>query len=156
MKTTTRDLNALTVRAQLALGLPHREFGALLGSSQRTSERWSADESTPSRAQLGELAKHVRAKDPALAAEIAAAIGLPIEVASPAPSPAAPSPSPTRAISAAELVDLVVCAAAETMDVSPRAIRPALRAAFARARELALDVATLATALDPTGTNPSR
>ncbi|MDP9001553.1 MAG: hypothetical protein M3O46_15745, partial [Myxococcota bacterium] len=36
------------------------------------------------------------------------------------------------------LIDAVVCAAAEALDVSPRAVRPALLAAFARASELGL------------------
>jgi hypothetical protein len=40
-----------------------------------------------------------------------------------------------------QLVENVIYAAAEAMDVSPRAMRGAIAAAFARAKELGLDVA---------------
>jgi hypothetical protein len=44
-----------------------------------------------------------------------------------------------------------VCAAAEAIDVMPRTIRPALLAAFRRARRLGLDVATVEKALGGEG-----
>ena len=45
-------------------------------------------------------------------------------------------PSPTYDV--AHLVDSIVCAAAESIDGSPRAIRPAVKAAFDRAAALGL------------------
>jgi hypothetical protein len=38
-KTAYNELQALVGKSQQALGLPHREFGPLLGSSLRTAER---------------------------------------------------------------------------------------------------------------------
>ena len=43
----------------------------------------------------------------------------------------------------------VVCVAAEAMDLSPRALRPALFAAFKHARELGLTMDAMETALAP-------
>jgi hypothetical protein len=47
-------------------------------------------------------------------------------------------PPPPPPPSTDEIVDAVVCAAAEAMDLMPREVRPALLAAFARARRLGL------------------
>jgi hypothetical protein len=148
-----RSAATLVALAQDALELTHRDFGPLLGASLRTAERWAARRSTPTQAQLAKLAGHVYAHDPALAAEIATAAGqtlgsLGIGPRTPEASASATAPS--------QLVDSVVCQAAEAMDVSPRAIRPALLAAFARARELGLDVAAIADALAPPAKRPPK
>jgi hypothetical protein len=151
-KQTEKTVHELLARGRSALGLSNREFGPLLGSSLRTAERWSTRRATPLPMDLERLARHVYAVDPALAAEIAAAAGatlesLGLEVRAPEPAPPTPpSPPPTPP---AQLAELVVCAAAEALDVSPRVVRPALRTAFARARELGLDVETLEAALAP-------
>jgi len=82
--------------------------------------------------------------DPDLAAEIAASMGHtpvslgivepPVAAAPPiAPAPA-PGPPPDG------IVDAVVCAAAEAMEMMPRDVRPALLAAFRRAREIGVPV----------------
>jgi DNA-binding transcriptional regulator YdaS (Cro superfamily) len=76
-------------------------------------------------------------------------------LAAPAPTPAAPVPAPRAAPAAPALArvatppqaDAVLCAAAERLDVSPRQLRPALAAAFARAAELGLAPDALARAL---------
>ena len=144
---TPRSLRELFVHAQLALGEPNRTFGPMLGSSQRTAERWSAGRSSPSRSQYVTLVGLVYPKDAALAAELAAALHETLEslgvVAPKPPSPALPPC--THAIS--ELADAVVCAAAESIDLSPRLLRTALRAAFTRARALALTVEQMEQAL---------
>jgi MoxR-like ATPase len=49
-------------------------------------------------------------------------------------------------------VDAIVCAAAEALDASPRAVRGALLAAFACAREAGLPVETVEKALAPPAT----
>ena len=96
------------------------------------------------------LARHVFAVDPKLAAEIAESAGttlaaLGLGVAPPPPPPVLAPPAP-RALPAS-VVDSVVCAAAEAMDRMPREVRPALMAAFARARELELSVEQVLEAL---------
>ena len=62
-------------------------------------------------------------------------------VAPPAPAP----PPPT--LPAEDVVDAVVCAAADAIHVTPRDVRPALLAAFARARRLRLSVEVVEQAL---------
>jgi hypothetical protein len=171
-KRSIAELHQLLGKAQLALGLPHREFGPLLGSSQRTSERWAAKRSEPTKNQFVKLALHVYTRDPALASELAAALGGSLEslgivappppppalpAAPPAPTPppptppppppAAPSSPPPPPVPPEALAEYVVCAIAEAMDLSPRVVRSALRTAFGSARELGLDVAAIAAAL---------
>jgi hypothetical protein len=53
------------------------------------------------------------------------------------------------AIPAGVLVDSVVCAAAEAMQVAPQAIRPAVLAAFARARDAGLTTDAVVAVLTP-------
>jgi hypothetical protein len=92
----------------------------------------------------------VHPHDPALAARIVAARGATLEDAGivaakpPAPAPAPPSPAPPP-----YLVEVVVCAAAEALDVSPRVVRPALLAAFKSAHAVGLDVEAVEKALTP-------
>jgi hypothetical protein len=47
------------------------------------------------------------------------------------------------------LLDSVVCAAAETMSMAPQALRPAVLAAFVRAREAGMTVDSLIAGLTP-------
>jgi hypothetical protein len=149
----TRSPTELWIRGQLALGLSYRGLAALLGSSQRTCQRWGVGRSTPSPDRFAELAGHVHGRDPALAVEIAAVAGSSLEslgIVKPAPPPEPPPASP--ALPPGALVDSVVYAAAEAMDVSPRAIRGAVAAAFERAEQLALDVAAVNSVLAPPAT----
>jgi len=64
----------------------------------------------------------------------------------PALPPAPPLPPP---IPPGVLVDSVVCAAAEAMSLSPQALRPAVLAAFARARDAGLTLDAVVDALAP-------
>jgi hypothetical protein len=145
--------NVLAMRSLRALGLPHAAFGQLLGVSGRTSERWAAGTSHPIPAQLAFLAQHMHGKDPALAAELAEAIGQSLEslglVRAAVAAAAPPAPPPPPAVAPTRLVDIVVCGAADEMNLPPSAVRAALRTAFARARELGLDVAAVEAALTP-------
>jgi hypothetical protein len=138
------------------------KLGELLGSSQRSGQRWERSQGTPSPEQLHRLAALVFPRDAALAAEIAQAGGSTLErlgIVVPPP----PSPSPIAAALPAQLplpppplpppdpihlVDTVVCAAAEAMQVMPDAIRPALRAGFRRARLARLSVEAVDDALN--------
>jgi hypothetical protein len=153
----------LATHSQLALVLSQHDFGKLIGSSRRTVQRWAARQGEPTTVQLALLARHVYPRDPKLAAELAEGAGGTLEslgiVEPPAPPPsprppqAPPSPPPAPAAaprSAPEqLVENILYAAAAAMDMSPRVILPAVRAAFARARQLDIDVAAIDTVLTP-------
>lgn len=140
--------------ARAKLGLLRGPLGAQLGSSRRTVSRWFSGRTLPSHAQLLDLARRVRARDEALATEIeqhADHVWYERRGKPPPPRPAAPaSPASTGLGSAAtmlradvHLVDAIVCVSAEAMNLSPVLVRAGLRAAFRRAREVGLDVATI-------------
>jgi hypothetical protein len=159
------SLVAMLIEARRLLGVSQGELGELLGSSRRSGQRWDGGRSSPMPKQLHALSALVHPKDPELAAQIAMAGGSTLEQLGivppppppPAPLPPIPLPRPPPAVPAPappppppppeDVVDAVVCAAAEAIDVMPRTIRPALLAAFRRARRLGLDVATVERAL---------
>jgi hypothetical protein len=137
----------LLVRAQHALGDTQQSLGKRLGVSKRTMTRWQGGRTSPGKVALGRTAVLVHPKDPALAATLANAAGTTLELLGIAPPPAPPRPLPPAP--PRRLADAVLCAAAEAMDVSPRAVRPALIAAFACARELGMSVEAFESALAP-------
>lgn len=55
-----------------------------------------------------------------------------------------PSVAASGHVAISEPMDSIVRSAAEAIGVTPEAVRPAIAAAFARARELGLDVQTVA------------
>jgi hypothetical protein len=139
-------------RARVALGnVTQAELGEKLGVSKRTAQRYSDKGVQPH--YLKELARLVYPFDAVLAAEIAGSMGHTLESlgvvvppppapppvvvveAPPPPLPPPPPPPPPDGI-----VDAVVCAAAEAMEMMPRDVRPALLAAFKRAREIGVTV----------------
>jgi hypothetical protein len=141
----------IVARAHLAVGGSQAAFGELLGASRRTVTRWIGKESTPSETQVVEMARLVYPRDAELAARIAEQVGATLEslgiVVPPPPppvveplvveqAPLVPCGPPAKTLGAAQLIDGIVCAAAEAMDLSPRALRPALLAAFKKALEL--------------------
>jgi transcriptional regulator with XRE-family HTH domain len=159
------------------LGMFHGELADVLGVSRRTVSRWGQDGARLRLDQVAKVAELAYAHDPSLAAEIAAAAGetlvtLGLEAAAPpepraAPEPpmhpeppmppelppivAAPPPPPVvpapPRVAPQNLVDAVVCAAAEALDVSPRVVRPGLLAAIRCAREVGLTVEEMEAAL---------
>ena len=147
----------LMARGRLALGMTSVDLAQTLGCSRRTMHRWMAGETSIGVSALAHLARLVLPRDRALAEEIAAAtsatqvrLGLaplpPLDPpdsppAMPLPEPAPPLPEPAPAPRPPEITHAVVCAAAEAMDLSPRALRPAIVAAFQCARALGLSVA---------------
>lgn len=149
----------LLIEARRLLGLSQGALGELLGVSRRTGQRWETTGTRPSAAQWAELARHVHPHDPECAEQLAAegdttlqALGLngsPDAGASLA-SGAATHPL-SRPILPPEVVDSVVCAAAEAMDVKPSQMRPALLAAFERARTIGLRVEDVTEALKARG-----
>jgi transcriptional regulator with XRE-family HTH domain len=138
------SLIVLMMLATRALGTSQRGLAEILGLSRRTISRWVKSGSpVVLPGHIDTLARAVHARDPALAARIVAVRGATLVDAGigPEPVPAPPPPPPPY------LVDVVVCAAAEALDVSPRVVRPALLAAFQRARAVGLDVAALESSL---------
>jgi hypothetical protein len=151
----TRPLPALLFDARRALHVSNQgALGELLGSSERSGQRWERGEALPTDEQLHRLAAMIFPSNGKLAAEIAAHTGTTLEqlgIVRPPPPPApapTPPPAPPPAPDPIHIVDTVVCAAAEAMQLMPDAIRPALRAAFRRARLAGLTVEAVDTALD--------
>jgi hypothetical protein len=130
-----------------AIGTTQAGLGKMLGVSRRTAQRWS--ESGVPGHSLALLAEAVHPYDASLAGQIASTLGTTLEalgIVQPPPlpppaSPAPPAPPPSG------VVDAVVCAAAEAMNMTPRDVRPGLHAAFARAKEIGLTVDVVERAL---------
>ena len=148
MPTTIHGLIHL---ARHALGVGSQgDFGVLMGSSRRSGQRWEIGQATPSHSQMCAMVAMVYPKDPDLAAQLAQSVGqslvsLGIVKPVPAPAPAvavAATPPPVE-----DIVDSIVCAAADAMNVLPRDVRPALLAAFTRARRLGLAIEAVESAL---------
>ena len=146
----------LVVRGAQALGLTNVDMAKELGCSRRTMQRWMGGQSSVGSASLAQLAHLVVVRDRALAEEILTRANAALVAAGLAPSPwfdpppapeialpppAPPSPAPPPPPRPPEITNAVVCAAAEAMDLSPRALRPAIVAAFRCARALGLSVA---------------
>jgi len=145
------DLMPAVVRAQLALHLNQKKLGDLMLSSQRTVQRWYAGRGWPSPSQVTRLVVAVHPREPDTARRLATAIGETLEslgvVAPPAPAPVETSPEPSPLLPF--LVESVIAAAAEALDVSPRVARPAVLAAFERAKAVTLTVDDLVAVLGP-------
>src|SRR5208282_4601715 len=124
-KQAARTLGHFLSDARMALRMSQREFGGALGASHRTATRWDGGRATPAGFHLHRLAELLMPIDADLAAEAARFGGRSLEelglVSPPAPEPAPlpPPPPPTLHATPEDLVDIVVCAAAEATDVSP-------------------------------------
>jgi transcriptional regulator with XRE-family HTH domain len=163
---------SLLIRASTALGLSQSGFGELLGVSRRTITRWQSGDHGPSYDTWIELVRHVYPRNRALAVEMATEleetlVSLGVEAAAAAPVPEAPAvvaqlplvtqpqpqpqppPAPRPLPPIADLVDSIVCAAAEAVAATPQAMRPALLAAFERAASLGLEIDAVRAALRP-------
>ncbi len=142
-----RTQSNLLAQAQHTLRLSQAELGKRLGASARTGHRWAVGRAHPSATQLARLAELVHDANPDLAEVIADAAGTTLEKL----GLVKPSEGATPALTPDRVVDCVVCAAAEAMDVPPKAIRAALLAAFARARELGITVEVMEASLRAAG-----
>jgi hypothetical protein len=136
------------------------ELGAKLGVSRRTAQRWARHGTRVLPKEMADLVALVHPYDADLARELATTLGQTLEglgvVPPPAPAlppcaPPVPLPPPPAAI-----VDAVVCAAAEAMNLTPRDVRRGLHAAFARAHELGLSVGGVVDALTVSLPEPAR
>ncbi len=142
-----RSTETLLYEARRAMGWSQRDLARALGVSIRTGERWSAGRSAPSNSVLVELARLLFPRDPDLALEIDARgrgglrkYGHPEPPPLVRPAPPSPPPAPPP-IPLERRVDIVVCAAAAALDASPRAVKPAVVAAFRAAVESGLSPA---------------
>jgi DNA-binding XRE family transcriptional regulator len=144
----------LVRHAQFVLGLSQDKFAQLMGVSRRTVTRWTNGDSYPNEATWMELARHVHRRDRDVAARIASAlkeslVSLGLEDAPPPPPPQEPQPPPRPYPPTGDLVDSVVCAAAEAVAMTPQAIRPALVSAFDRFASVGLGLDEMRAGLSP-------
>jgi DNA-binding XRE family transcriptional regulator len=133
-----RPIPLLLDQTRRTLGISQNELSARLGVSRRTGQRWSKG-GGPFGLHLHRMAGLVFPVDAELAAEIAAAGGTTLDALGVLPPPPPPGPPP-RVAPPDRVIDAVVCAAAEAMQVPPQSVRPALLAAFTCAKDLALTV----------------
>ena len=147
---STESSSALLVKARLALGILQKDVAELLGVSARTMGRWTSRGVNLTREQTATLARAVHPKDASLASRIAAYGGETLETLGILAGPAAGATPPATArtlMLRAQAVDAVVCSAADALDISPRAVRPAVLAAVRRAREAELTLEDVETVL---------
>src|ERR1700722_18895092 len=145
------------------LYLGQKGLADITGSSRRTVQRWAAGKSSPYDFHVIKAACAVHARSPTHAALLAAAVGktlVELGLEKPPAPPPAPAASPTVLIAAPpppppldarHIVDSVVCAAANALQVVPQSVRPALLAAFTRARQLNLSLEAVEKALGEPG-----
>jgi hypothetical protein len=150
-------LSTLLVEAQHALGLSQAGLGKILGGvTRRTIWRYQGGKVRPHATDIHALARLVHPINRDLAAQLALSAGVTLVSLGLEPDPAAQAPAPVPDAKQTLLfVDAIVCAAAEALDVSPRAVRGALHAAFARARETGVAIDVLEKALAPTKVSAS-
>jgi hypothetical protein len=164
-QTIDRTIIPVVAEAQSRLRLTQDMLATLARVSRRTVLRWYANKALPGPHNVTPIIAALHPQHRDLAAKLAdhlgqtlAALGFAApEVAQKAPPPAAPVPPATpppptaRAFPPAELlVDSIVCAAAEALNTTPAAVRPIVRAAFARARGLGVSIREIDDALSPT------
>lgn len=150
---TRLEGSSLLIAAGDVLHLNQRELAERLGVSRRTVVRWTARVTAMSPTDMIALAKLVFPLDIQLAEALALKsattlerLGLvrPVPPAPPVLPAPVPSPPPPPL---ARLVDIVVCAVADALELPPRAARPALLAGVRRAKELGLKLDEMEQAL---------
>jgi transcriptional regulator with XRE-family HTH domain len=152
---STEKVSTLLVLAADALGLTQEEMGRMFNVSSRTISRWQLQGTTLGPDHVDLLARRVYPVNAPLAARIAALLGATLEslgIMRPPKlvEPLPPPPPPPR------LVEVVLCAAADALDASPRVVRPAVIAAFEAARDVGLDVGAVIQGLKRPSTSTTR
>jgi hypothetical protein len=170
MAAASQPISVLLVEAQRRLSMTQTQLGEVLGGfTRKTVSQYQSGRGQPYFKGVHRLVRCVHPVDAGLAEKLAAAVGTTLEglglvaapppalPAAPAEANAAPSPPPAALQVGATpderqtrlFVDAVLCAAAEALDVSPRAVRAVLFAAFHQAKDTGLSLETLAKALAP-------
>ena len=147
-------------KVRWTLGITQAELGKLIGCSGRTIQRYEGSSPLLSVDQCRAIALALHPKDAALARTFARHGRTTLEELGlvkppPPPPPAPPLPPPPPPIAREHLVDSVVCAAAEAMNTAPQLARPAVMAAFERARALGLAIDEVSPPVKP-GRSPKR
>jgi DNA-binding XRE family transcriptional regulator len=135
-----RPNSKLVSQTRQTMGLSREELGQLIGLSKRTVGRIELGQSAIVAPDLCTLARHVHPRDAGLAEELARAGRSTLSDLGVVP-PAQPVPM------AHLLIDSVVCAAADAMNVAPESVRGSVLAAFRRARELHMSLEDVENAL---------
>ncbi len=142
-----REVSELLVRAGMALRLSQGEIGTLLGVSRRTISRWTGSGAALIKDQGQALARALHPVDVALARKAAEAGGS--SLAALGLDPAVVAQGAKEALAAnVRRVRTVLYEAADAIDASPRAVRPALLAAFRAASAEGLSLADATAALE--------
>ncbi len=137
------DLRTYMAHVQQATGLSQTEIGqearrlAAYGAALRGPGGPLVPPAQPRRASCIRATRSWRGRSPPVW-DTLESLGLAPPLAAQAAPPAPPLPPPPPLPDA--VVDSVVCAAAEAMQMMPRDVRPGLLAAFAKAREIGLPV----------------
>jgi DNA-binding XRE family transcriptional regulator len=133
-----RPLSVLLYEARRALHMNRQDIGKAIGWSYRTIVRWETRHTDVYSPSLLKIVPRVHAVDPQLAAEIAMACGSSLVQLGIGTVPAqnVAAAAQRTPVSLQHLADSVACAAADALHAAPEAVRPALLAAFRRAREL--------------------
>ncbi|MHB8420665.1 MAG: hypothetical protein ACYDCL_21545 [Myxococcales bacterium] len=149
-----QNFQQLVFEARRLVAYTNRDFAKLTGVSLRTVERYNRNFGISHSGQTHKLIAAVYPKNAELARQLAVASGTSLEalgLVPPAPAvsaapPAPPAPPPPAPVPEArsEHADAVLLAAAHAMNLPPEAVRPAVAAALARARDLGVSVAGLA------------
>jgi|HubBroStandDraft_6_1064221.scaffolds.fasta_scaffold156747_1 transcriptional regulator with XRE-family HTH domain len=133
--------STLLMNCRMALGLTQQQFADIFGCTKRTVIRWEERGTVLLAPALEALARALYPVRPDLAAQVAAAGETTLEQLG---IPSAAGSGHMAIFEPIEPIESIVRAAADAMGVTPEAVRPALAAAFARAREVGLDVQTVA------------
>ncbi len=148
----------LVEAARFELTASQRKLGAVCGTDRRVVMKWQQGKQRPYPWHWESMARAVHPFNAALAARLAAASGhtlVSLGLEAPAAAVQAPPLASSAPVAAVHLVDSIVCAAAETMQVSPHVVRPALVAAFQRSLALGLaNEAVLAGLSAPASSSP--
>jgi hypothetical protein len=149
---TLDEIPVFLMEARRTLRLSQQDLGNIMGLSKRTIIRMEQGRSSPIPLQYERVARALFPVNPALAEHYAGAaattlVEMGLVAPAPPPAPATPPPAagppPLDPAASRSMADSIVCVAAEAMDASPRAVRPALLAAFERMKALGMGVETV-------------
>jgi transcriptional regulator with XRE-family HTH domain len=146
-----RSTPVLVTEVRRSLLLSQEELGKRLGVSRKTAGRYETGQSQLYDRSFHLLARLVHPVDASLARELAAAGYTTLEELG-----IAEAKGPLQKSAPAHVLGhALVCAAAEVLDASPRAMRPVLLAALQVAKELGLTVDEAVTALESAPAAPA-
>ncbi len=132
-----------------------KEVFVRTGISSRTLTRWRLEGKSPSPATLSKLVRAVASVDPEAAgwlAKVSSVARLHVSTATSATTTAQSGAAAGASVAGPSVdvhlrVDSIVSVAADVMNLPPSAVRPALRAAFLRARDLGVSIEAIAEAM---------